>query len=211
MPEPDQEALEAPASIAPVQVERASDELDLAEMRGRRGPRIVVAVVILAAASFGVVRLLQSMDKHQAYSEAAAQLERSEVEQRDAFMRCALPNQQNAQLTSQTVMRSAIEIATERMGKTYAKVLTKCTPLLDSFQQAVAGVKAPADTAASVQAVSKAANDFAAAWLGLRDFLQNTSDYDREQTAPRIQAITAAWEAYSNERIKAKAALAARF
>lgn len=211
MPEPDQEAREAPASIAPVSIERTSEEQDLASMRGRRGPRIVIAVAVLAVAGFGAVRLLQSMDAHQAYSEAAAQLERSEVEQREAFMHCALPNQGNAPLGSQAALRSAIEIATERMGKTYAKVLTKCTPLLESFQQAVAGVRSPADTDASVKAVSKTANDFAAAWLGLRDFLQSTGDYDREQTAPRIQAITAAWESYSNERIKAKAALSARF
>jgi hypothetical protein len=96
------------------------------------------------------------------------------------------------------------------MGKTYAKVLTKCTPLLDNFQQAVAGVKAPADTATNVQAVSKAANDFAAAWLGLRDFLQSSGEYDRAALAPRIQAITTAWEAYDTERVKAKQVLSAR-
>ncbi|HKP58490.1 MAG TPA: hypothetical protein VJV78_17310 [Polyangiales bacterium] len=151
------------------------------------------------------------MDAHQAYSEAAAQLERSEVEQREAFMRCALPNQGNAPLASQTALQSAIEIATERMGKTYASVLTKCTPLLENFQQSVASIKSPSDTDASVKAVSKAANDFAAAWIGLRDFLRSSGDYDRAETAPRIHVITSAWDAYSTERVKAKAALAAKF
>jgi hypothetical protein len=211
MSEPNQEAREAPPSIAPVQIERAAEEQDLASMRGRRGPRIVVTVVALAAATFGVVRLLKSMDAHQAYSEAAAQLERSEVEQREAFMRCALPHQQNTQLASQSALQGAIEIATERMGKTYASVLTKCTPLLDSFKQSVAAIQSPADTAGSVKAVSKTANEFAVAWLGLRDFLRSSGEYDRTQIAPHIQAITSAWEAYSTERIKAKAALAARF
>jgi hypothetical protein len=210
MRQPDQEAREAPSSLAPIQVERASDELDLAGMRGRRGPRIVIAVVVLAAVIFGGVQLLGSMDARQAYAQAVAQLERSEVEQREAFMRCALPNQQRSQLAAQSALQSAIEIATERMGKTYAKVLTKCTPLLENFQQSVAGIKAPADAAPSVQTVSKAANDFAAAWLGLRDFLESSSGYDPAQAAPRIQAITASWQNYQTERTKAKEVLSAR-
>jgi hypothetical protein len=210
MRQPDQEARDAPPSIAPVQVERAADEQDLAGMRGRRGPRIVIAVLVLAAVGFGGMQLLKSMDARQAYSEAAAQLERSEVEHREAFMRCALPNQQRAQLGSQTALQGAIESATERMGKTYAKVLTKCVPLLETFQQSVASVQAPADTAPNVKAVSKAANDFAAAWLGLRDYVQNSGEYDRAQAAPYIAAITSTWEAYLTERTKAKEALSAR-
>ncbi len=210
MRQPDQEDRDAPPSLAPVQVERAADEQDLAGMRGRRGPRIVIAVLVVAAIGFGGMQLLQSMDARQAYSQAAEQLERSEVEQREAFMRCALPNQQRAQLVSATALQGAIESATERMGKTYAKVLTKCTPLLEGFQHAVAGVQAPADTAPSVKAVSKAANDFAVAWLGLRDHIQNSGEYDPAQTAPRIQAITTTWQTYMTERTKAKEALSAR-
>lgn len=170
----------------------------------------MIAVAVLAVVGFGGFQLLRSMDARQAYAVAADQLERSEVEQREAFMRCALPNQQNSKLTQQAALQGAIEIATDRMGKTYAKVLTKCTPLLDNFQQAVAGVKAPADTVTNVQAVSKAANDFAAAWLGLRDFLQSSGEYDRAAIAPRIQAITAAFQAYDTERVKAKQVLSAR-
>jgi hypothetical protein len=210
MRQADQEAPAAPSSLAPIQVERASDELDLAGMRGRRGPRIVVALVVLAAVGFGGVLLLRSMDARQAYAQAAAQLERSETEQLEAFMRCALPNQQRVQLAAQNALRSAIEIATARMGKTYAKVLTKCTPLLQNFQQSVASIQAPADAAPRVQVVSKAANDFAAAWVGLRDFLQSSVEYDPAQATPRIQAITASWQTYETERGKAKDLLSAQ-
>lgn len=210
MRKPDPEAREAPSTLAPIQVERASDEQDLAGMRGRRGPRIVTAVVVLAAVGFGGALLLRSMDARQAYAHAAEQLERSDVDQRDAFMRCAFPNQQSSQLAAPSALQGALEIATGRMGKTYAKVLTKCTPLLDNFKQAVSGIQAPADVAPNVRAVSKAANEFAAAWLGLRDFLQSSSEYDSAQAAPRIQAITASWQTYQTERVKAKDALSAR-
>lgn len=210
MGQTDQEDRDAPSSLAPVQVARASDELDLAGMRGRRGPRIVIALVVLAAVGFGSVQLLRSMDARQAYARAAAQLERSEVEQREAFMRCALPNQQRAQLATRSALQTAIEIVTARMGKTYAKVLTKCVPLLENFQQAVAAINAPADVAPNVKAVSKAANDFAAAWLGLRDFVGSSGDSDPAQVAPHIQTITASWQTFQTEREKAKEVLSAR-
>lgn len=210
MSQPDQEAREAPPSLAPVQVERPSDELDLAGMRGRRGPRIMIGIAVLAVVGIGVLQLLRSMDARQAYAQAAEKLEQTDVEQREAFMRCALPNQQRAQLAAPSALQVAIEIATDRMGKTYAKVLTKCQPLLDGFEQSVANIKAPADTAPSVQAVSKATNEFAAAWIGLRDFMQNSPDVSREQIAPHISAITKAWQTYQDERTKAKAALSAR-
>lgn len=210
MSQPDQEGRQAPSSVAPVQIDRANDDVDVAVMRGRRGARIAITVVVVAVVGIGGAWLLRSLDSQQAYALAAEQLERSDVEQRDAFMRCALPNQQSSQLGSATALQSAIEIATERMGKTYAKVLAKCTPLLDNFRTAVASVKSPADTAANVEAVSKAANDFAAAWIGLRDFIQSSGEFDRTQAAPRIQAITSTWESYQTERVKAKAALSAK-
>jgi hypothetical protein len=210
MRQPAEEAREAPSSLAPVSVERPSYDQDLASMRGRRTPRIVIAVALLAVAGLGGWRLLRSMDAKEAYAQAAAQLERSEVEQREAFMRCVLPNQQRSLLNTPSALQSAIEIASQRMGKTYARVLTQCVPLLETFQQSVAGIKAPADSAPRVQAVSRAANDFAAAWLRLRDFVQSPEQADSAQAAPYIQAITASWQAYDQARTKAQAALSAR-
>ena len=210
MTQQDDEAREAPPSLAPIQVERSSDEQDLAGMRGRRGPRIVIALVVLAAVGFGGAQLLRSMDAREGYARAAEQLESSDVEQREAFMRCALPNQQRAQLSAPMGLQRALEIATERMGKTYAKVLMKCTPLLENFQQSVAGIKSPPDTAQNVRAVSTAANNFAAAWLGLRDSLQSSAENAPAQVAPHIEAITKSWQGYQEERIKAKQVLSAR-
>lgn len=178
-------------------------------MRGRRGMRVAITVVVLAAAIAGGAQLLRSMDSHQSYALAAAELERSETEQGDAFIRCALPNQQHTQLAAPSALRGAVEIATQRMGKTYAKVLIKCGPLLDSFEQKVAGIKAPPDVSSDVRAVSKAANDFGAAWLSLRDSLQR-SDADDTQTAPLIDNIVATWQSYQDARTRAKQSLSAK-
>ena len=205
----EQESREVPQSLAPIQVERTTDP-DLAGMRGHRGVKITIAVLVFAAAIGGGAQLLRMMDARQAYATAAAQLDRSESEQGDAFIRCALPHQQRGNLTVPTALHGAIEIATERMGKTYAKVLTTCTPLLESFQQSISGIKAPPDVTPKVAAVSKAANDFGAAWLGLRDHLQRAGEADRAETAPLIDKITATWQTYQTERERAKQALSAQ-
>jgi len=209
MSQPKEDAREAPSSLAPIQVERPSavDEQDLARMRGPRGLRIVIGVVVLAAVFAGGAQLLRSMDVHQAYASAASDLERIENEQGAAFLRCALPNQ--PQLTAPNALHGALEIATERMGRTYGKLLTKCTPLLDGFEQALSGIKAPADVKSNVQAVSKAANAFGASWLGLRDALQR-GELDQAQAAPLIDQIVTSWQTYQDERTRAKQALSAK-
>ena len=206
----EQESREVPQSLAPIQVERSSDVSDLAGMRGHRGVKITIGVLVLAGVIAGGAQLLRMMDARQAYATAAAQLDRSETEQGDAFIRCALPHQQRSNLVVPTALHGAIEIATERMGKTYAKVLTTCTPLLESFQQSISGIKAPPDVTPKVQAVSKAANDFGAAWLSLRDHLQRAGEADRAETAPLIDKITATWQVYQTERERAKQALSAQ-
>ena len=211
MSQPEEDAREAPSSLAPIQVERPSavDEQDLARMRGSRLVRIAIAVVVLTGVLVGGAQFLRSMDAHQAYATAASDLERIQNEQGDAFLRCALPNQQHSQLTAPNALRGAIEIATERMGRTYGKVLTKCTPLLEGFQQAVGGIKAPTDVTPKMQAVSKAANDYGASWLSLRDALQR-GELDQTQAAPVIDQIVANWEKYQDERTRAKQALSAK-
>lgn len=209
MAQPKEDAREAPPSLAPIQVDRSNDEEELSSIRGRRGVRVAIAVVVLAAAIGGGAQMLRSMDAKEAYAIAAADLERSETEEGDAFIRCALPNQQHSQLVAPSALRGAIEIATQRMGKTYAKVLTKCTPLLDGFEQKVAGIKAPPDAAPDVRAVSKAANEFGAAWLKLRDSLQR-SDSDDGSTAALIDSIVASWQTYQDARTRAKQSLSAK-
>jgi hypothetical protein len=211
MRQPDEDVRGAPQSLAPIQIEGARDDQDIAQLRGRRGLRFGLGFVVLVALIAGGAQLLKSMDAHQAYARAAEGLERVDVEQREAFMRCALPNVQRSQLAATNGLHGALESATERAGKAYGKTLAKCTPLLESFQQAVHKIEAPADLKPQVAAVSDAADDFGKAWLSYKDFLQRSAGpYDSAQTAPWIDNIETAWDSYTSARTRAKDALTAR-
>jgi hypothetical protein len=211
MHEQDVQAREDPHSLAPIQLESASDEQEIAKIRGGRGLRLTLTVLCLAAAVLGGAQLLKSMDTHQAYAQAAAQLERADTEQGDAFMRCALPNLQRSQLETPSALHSAIEIATERMDKGYAKMLAKCTPLLESFQRSVKEIQGPADMTQRLAAVSNSANEFGQAWINYREYLQRPGQpYDYVQAVPLIDKITTSWQSYQSTRTQAKAALAAQ-
>src|SRR5690349_18201136 len=119
------DAREHPHSLAPIAIGGTSDEQDIANMRSGRSLRVALTLLVAAAAVVGGVQLLRSMDTRQTYVMAASQLERSDTDQRDAFMRCALPNYQRSQVTNAGTLRSAVESASERMEKNYAKLLTK--------------------------------------------------------------------------------------
>jgi hypothetical protein len=211
MPEPDQEARKAPHSLTPVQLERAAHDEDIAQLRSGRGLRLGLAFVVVVAAVIGVMQLLRTMDTRQSYAQAADQLERSDIEQREAFMRCALPNVTRSQLTSPAALRNAIETVSGRMERGYGRVLNTCTPLYASFEQAIKDIKAPADVGPRVEAVSIAATDFGRAWSGYRDYLQGPGlAYDPAQAAPLIEKITSTWQGYETAREQAKQALSAK-
>lgn len=209
MSQSEEPARKDPHSLAPIAIGSESDERDIANMKSGRGLRVVLSLVVAAAAVVGGAQLLQSMDDRQTYVLAASQLERSDTEQRDAFMRCALPNYQRSQLTNAGSLRNALESASERMDRNYAKLITKCTPLLASFQQAIIEIKAPIDVTEQVGAVHKAVTDLGQAFTSYRDLLLKQG-YEPEQAAPMIEAISSTWQRYLNAREKAKQAITAK-
>ena len=202
---------QAPHSLTPIQLEGVSDAQELAKMRGGNSVRVVLMMLAVVLATLGGARLLRNLDSRQAYATAAAQLERSDTDQRDAFMRCALPTYQRSQLAMPNALRAEIERATERMGKSYAGVLASCAPLLDSFEHAVKGVVAPADVRSRVDAVAGAAADVGVAWHGLQDQLKRPGPgIDQVETSASIGKINTAWQRYLTARDQAKQALSER-
>ena len=142
---------------------------------------------------------------------AAGQLERSDAEPRDAFMRCVLPSYSRSQLTSSNVLRQELERATERMQSGYAKVLAGCMPQILHFQERVKDVRAPADTRQRVDAVAKSTDELVKAWEDLRTFLAHAGNtYDQTQTNRHIDQITTAWQQYQVAREDAHKALTAQ-
>ena len=202
---------EAPHSLAPVQLEGASDDLrDIERLRDGSGWRLTFMVVLVTAVSMGGIKLLDVVDTREAYMHAAGQLERSDAEPRDAFMRCVLPSYSRSQLTSSNVLREELVRATERMQTGYAKVLTDCTPLLMHFQERVRDVRAPADTRPRVEAVNQATDEMVKAWGDLRIFMLRTGSYDPAQTRVHIDKISTAWQHYQVAHADAHKALTAQ-
>jgi hypothetical protein len=210
MRKPDVQAREDPHSLAPIQLENVSVDKEIAQIRGGRGLRLTITMLCLAAAAVGGSQLLRSMDAHQAYAQAAAQLERVDADQSEAFLRCALPNLQRSQIDAPNSLHNAIEIATERMDKSYGKLLAQCTPLLQTFEEAINNIKAPPDMTRRLATLSNAAGGLDRAWANYRSYLQQPGQpYDYVQAAPLIEKITGAWQNYQTARTQAKDALAA--
>jgi hypothetical protein len=206
-----EQAREDPHSLAPIALGGASDEEEIAKMHRGSGLRVALALLVAAGAVAGGAQLLRSMDTRQEYALAASQLERSDTEQREAFMRCALPSYSRSQVTNAGSLRSAVESASERMERNYGKLLGKCTPLFASFKQAVTDIKAPSDVSKEVGAVNKAVGELGTALDNYREFMQRPGQsYDAAQAAPLLDAIGASWQSYLSTRERAKQALSAK-
>lgn len=211
MSQPKGEDREAPHSLAPIQLEGAADENDLAKLRGGRGIRLAITLMVAAGAVAGGAQLLRMMDTRQAYAVAASALERLDTEKRDPFIRCALPSYQRSQIANSNALRGAIESATDRMGRSYGRLLAKCAPLLENFQQAAADIKAPDDVSDDVSAVTNATSALGQAFKDYQAMLlRPEQDYDNAQVLPMIEAIGSAWDTYQKAREQAKHAMTER-
>jgi hypothetical protein len=197
-----------PHSLAPIQLDAASDAQELARMRGgTSGLRVVLLMGVVVAVTLGGARLLRLLDPSKAYAVAAAQLERSDTDQRDAFMRCALPTYQRSQLSQPGALRVELERATDRQGSGYGAVLASCAPLLASFQYGLRDLRGPANVRANLAAVARAADDLGQAFRELESLLRGAA-FDSVRTRRALDKVELAWQSYLTTRDHAKQALA---
>ena len=203
---------DAPHSLAPIQLEGTSDDdRQLTKLRDGSGRRLLFMLAAVSAVTLAGAKLIDSVDKRQAYVDAVTQLERSDAEPRDAFLRCALPGYSRAQAAAPNGLRLQIERATGRFERGYGKLLASCAPLLTSFRHAAQDVRAPADVKPELGAASLAASQLAIAWGGLQEYLSRPgTTYDPGQAAAWIAKIESAWQEYQAAHAKAKQALLAR-
>jgi hypothetical protein len=197
-----------PESLAPIQLERASVDDEVAQMKTGKGLRLAITLLACAAAVFGVVRWMSSIDTQQAYAHAADRVEEIDAQQGEAFLRCALPNLQNSQLNSASALHSAIETVSERFDKRYAHQLASCSYLLNDLQAALGTVQVPPDMTRHMEGLRHSAQDFAQAWHNYQVYLQDPAQrYDYVQATPLIEKISVAWQGYQTQRTETNTAL----
>jgi len=197
-----------PHSLAPIQLEPASVQEEVAQLKRGRGLRLALNLVALVAVATAAGQWLNGVDTRNSYNHAAAQLDRSETTQAEGFMRCVLPDLQASQLTSMVTLYGTIENLTEQLGKAYGDQVAACAPLLDDFENSVHNVRAPADMTRRLQEVSQAASAVKNSWQSYQAYLQQPNQpYDYIQAAPMIDRITVAWKAYHQTNGEAKQAL----
>lgn len=199
-----------PHSLAPIQLEAASVQEEVAKLKRGRGLQLAVNLALLVAVATAAGQWLNNVDKRSSYNHAAAQLDRSESVQAEGYMRCVLPDLQATQLTSTVTLYGTIENLTEHLGKAYGDQLAACAPLLDEFETTVHNVTAPSDMTRRLQEVSLAASAVKHSWQSYQNYLQLPNQpYDYVKAAPLIDRITVTWQAYHKVNSEAKHALQA--
>lgn len=197
-----------PHSLAPIQLEGPSVQEEAAQLKRGRGLRLALNLTALVAVATAGGQWLNGLDTRNSYTQAAAQLDRSETTQAEGFMRCVLPDLQPSQLTSTVTLYGSIENLTEQLGKAYGDQVAACAPLLDDFERSVHKVRAPADMTRHLQEVSRAASSVKQSWESYQRYLQTPNQpYDYVQAAPLIDHITVAWKSYHESNSKTKSAL----
>lgn len=194
---------EDPHSLAPVQIEIATIDDDIARLKRGKSTRLMLTGLLSGLAVFGVVQWMQSIDGVQAYTAAAENLEAIHAQQGNAFLRCVLPDAQRSQLSSRQALHTALEVASERWQKYYGKQLQYCTGLSKRLMQRLNDLDVPPDAVRDLQGVRIAASELDRAVDSYRVYLLDPSrSYDFVQATPLIERVSIAWTAYEDERTR---------
>jgi hypothetical protein len=197
-----------PHSLAPVPIEIADIDADLAAMKRGKGARLWITLLCGGLATFGIVRWMENIDGSQAYAAAAERLEAINAQQGNAFMRCVLPDVQRSQLASRQALHTAFENASERAQKFYGKQLQRCAILSQELEQQLNQLDVPSDVYQQVQKVRWSARELNHALAAYRGYLQDpVRPYDYVQATPMIERLTIAWSNYEDQRVQVNRAL----
>lgn len=202
---------EDPHSLSPVQLDSTPNiDDDLAQLKRGKVARLLVTALFSGLAAFGVAKWMENIDGSQAYAAAADRVEAINANQGTALLRCMLPDLQRSQVKDQRSLHTALEVASERSGKTYAHQLTKCAPLSEDLSLRVGALDVPVDMAARLATLRSAANEVDQAIVVYRKYLQEPGrPYDFVQATPLIERVAIAWTAYEQQRSELNQALRA--
>jgi hypothetical protein len=197
-----------PHSLAPVQIEIAGIDEDLAAMKRGKGARLWITLLCSGLAVFGIARWMENIDGAQAYAAAAERLEAINAQQGNAFMRCVLPDVQRSQLASRQALHTAFENVSERAQKHYGKQLQRCAILSAELEQQLNQVGVPSDMYQQIQKVRWSARELNQALAAYRGYLQDpVRPYDYVVATPMIERLTIAWSDYEDQRAQVNRAL----
>lgn len=192
---------EDPHSLAPVQIEVATLEEDIAQLNRGKGARLLMSALLSGLAVFGIVQWMDTIDGQQAYAAAAERLESIHAQQGNALLRCVLPDVQRSQVDSRQALHTALEVASERSQKRYGKQLQHCTGLAEELVRQVNDLDVPADMVRRAQGLRSAAGNLDQALGAYRAYLSDPSKpYDFVQATPMIERVSIAWTTYEDQR-----------
>jgi hypothetical protein len=199
---------EDPHSLSPIQLEAPPPSIDedLARLKRGRSARLLATALMSGLAAFGVAKWMENIDGSQAYAAAAERVEEINSQQGTALLRCMLPDLQRSQFQDESSLHTALEVASERSGKAYAKQLRSCAPLSEALALRVDTLNVPADMASRVATLRGYANDVDQALGVYRKYLEDHA-YDFVQATPMIERVAVAWTGYDQERAQLNQAL----
>ena len=200
----EQEAQRSPRgeqdSLAPVELDRLTVDEEVAMMQRGKSGRLVVAALALVLAGGGAFTWMQRMDTRDAYTNAATVAVRLHHEHLDAFLRCALPRADAAQLQSQEGLSAAFANHGALLGRAHSGVLARCAEALVELSREVAAIRAPNPLRPQLTALHQAAEALRRAADGYRAQLGAADGYDAAQLTPAIEKIVLARATYQQRQ-----------
>ena len=190
-------------SLAPIQLEATGLARDLASIKRGQGKRLVLALLGSLLAMAALLQWMKSSDGHSAYASAARRLDALYAQQGQAFADCTLMQQ-----SSQQVLRTAIEAASQHYGKAYEKQLGGCSHALVVLERQLSSFDVPLSMEHRLDGLQIATGALNRAIGSYRSYLFDPQrNYDFTIASWYIDNVVTAWGNYDLQRLNTLDAL----
>jgi len=197
-----------PNSLSPVQVEAGKTIPAPAQPKWQRAANLIATGLCSVIAVFAVVQWQEKSESANVSAAAAQSIQAIDEQQGSALLRCVLPDMQRAEIADRSAMQEALENASEREQKTYARKLWGCAAVSEELASRIDALNVPVDLAPSLSTLRGSADEVVEALATYRGYLEDPErPYDFEQATPLIDRIAIAWSIYEDQRASLNQAL----
>ena len=196
-------------TLIPVALDRLSveDEADLSRMNGGRTTKLVAVLLVAAIGGAGALVWMKRADAREAYLGAATQARQLTDTKLASFEDCTVPSAGSTRIETKAQWADALTRQGTLGGRSYARVLGRCTPMLEELDSDLAAIKAPTELASNLQAVRNASAQLKTAVDGYKRYLTlSGTPVDEAQAKTLAQGAANAWQSVEQRQAELLAA-----
>ena len=184
-------------SLSPIEIQDVGFDLEAAALTKTQGRRLVGLSLACATLVGLSVLVLGGIDNRHAFVTAGTHMNRLHKTGYERFYNCMLIGMDQSQIESGEELEIQIGRRIQAFGQSYATLIRKCVPNLDTLERDLDTMAAPTSIKPQIHAMHESVSRTRHAVQGLLEYLDRDGDhYQPDDAAPYLLKLAKSYENY---------------